>query len=176
MKSCKTDHVSPIVIRYCVTTASVFLHKALFSEFPVPPINDGFWHHVGVTWSTHVVRSLDQYSIYLDGILIYNGEALGLNMPLKAYGVFAIGQKLLSTNGTFNLTNSFSGKLSQVNVWNYDAISHDVVRTTLSQSCLNDVGNIINWSALRDRASKAVVKEQRSSCMPLRNSRCCFRS
>ena len=144
-----------------------------FSEFPVPPINDGFWHHVGVMWSTHAVWSEDRYSIYLDGVLIYSGESVG--SKLKANGVFAIGQKLLSSNGTFDLENSFSGKLSQLNVWDYDVMSQDNVSMSTT-SCFNDAGNIINWTALQDRASEAVVKEQRSSCMPLRNGKCCFKS
>ena len=121
---------------------------------------------MGVTWS------LDQYSIYLDGTLVYSGSGLGSGKPLRPNGVFAIGQGLLSTNGTFHSSNSFSGKLSQVNVWNYDFISTPGVNMTLiSQSCSNPVGNIINWSALQDLASGLVVKEQSRSCMPLRNSK-----
>ena len=130
---------------------------------------------MGLKW---LAWSLGQYPIYLDGTLIYSGVARGRNtplpLPLKANGVFAIGQKLLSTDGTFDLDYSFTGKLSQVNVWNGYV---DIARmASVSQSCLNHVGNIINWSSLRGRASKAVVKEQRSSCRPLRNSKCCFAS
>ncbi|CAB3983413.1 Hypothetical predicted protein, partial [Paramuricea clavata] len=133
-------------------------------EFPVPPLNDGYWHHVGITWS------LGDYSIYLDGTLVYSGSGLGSGKPLRPNGVFAIGQKLLSTNGTFYSGNSFSGKLSQVNVWDYDYISTPGVNMTLiSQNCSNPVGNVINWSALQDLASGKVVKEQPRSCKPLRN-------
>ena len=132
---------------------------------------------MGVTWSTHDVGSLDQYSIYLDGTLVYSGKDSGSNMSLKANGVFTIGQKLLSTNGTVDCDNSFSGKLSQINVWNYDVVSKDnVSMKLLSQNCCNNVGNVINWSTVLNKASEAVVIKQRSSCNPLRDSECCFKS
>ena len=126
---------------------------------------------MGVTWF------LGQYSIYLDGTLVYSGSGLGPGKPLRANGVFAIGQKLSSTSGTFYSGNSFSGKLSQVNMWDYDFISTPGVNMTLiSQSCSNPVGNIINWSALQDLARGKVVKEQPRSCKPLRNSKFYYRA
>jgi hypothetical protein len=126
---------------------------------------------VGIIWF------LGQYSIYLDGTLVYSGSDLGSGEPLKANGVFAIGQNLSSTNGTFHRGNSFSGKLSQVNMWDYDYISTSGVNMTLiSQSCSNIVGNIINWSALQDLARGKVVKEQPRSCKPLRNSKFYYRA
>ena len=126
---------------------------------------------MGVTWS------LGQYSIYLDGTLVYSGNGLGKAMPLKANGLFVIGQKLTSTSGTFDESKSFSGNLSQVNIWNYDFLSAaDVDIQLISQSCSNAVGNIINWSALRERASEMVVKEQARSCKPLRNSKSYYKS
>ena len=140
-------------------------------------MNDGFWHHVGVTWSTYDVGSLGQYSIYLDGTLVYSGKGSGSKMPLKANGVFAIGQRLLSTNGTLNAAKSFSGKLSQINVWSYDVTSkNNISMKLLSQNCSNNAGNIINWSTVLNKASEAVAIKQRSSCNPLRDSKCCFES
>ena len=124
-----------------------------------------------------IIWFLGQYSIYLDGTLVYSGSGLGPGTPLRANGVFAIGQNLSSTNGTFYSGNSFSGKLSQVNMWDYDYISTSGVNMTLiSQSCSNIVGNIINWSALQDLARGNVVKEQPRSCKPLRNSKFYYRA
>ena len=124
-----------------------------------------------------IIWFLGQYSIYLDGTLVYSGSGLGPGTPLRANGVFAIGQNLSSTNGTFYSGNSFSGKLSQVNMWDYDYISTPGVNMTLiSQSCSNPVGNIINWSALQHRARGNVVKEQPRSCKPLRNSKFYYRA
>ena len=126
---------------------------------------------MGITWS------LGHYSIYLDGTLVYSGSGLGPGTPLRANGVFAIGQKLSNTSGTFHSGNSFSGKLSQVNMWDYDFISTPGVNMTLiSQSCSNIVGNIINWSALQDLVRGNVVKEQPRSCKPLRNSKFYYRA
>ncbi|XP_028397244.1 neuronal pentraxin-2-like [Dendronephthya gigantea] len=134
--------------------------------FLVPPINDGYWHHVGVSWS------LGKYAIFLDGTLVYSGNDLGSSLPLKAGGVFVVGLKLKSTNGTPK--HSFSGKLSQLNVWSeFLSTAADVEKKFTNQSCLNiEFGDVINWSSLKDRYGDMVVKEQPSSCKPLRKSKC----
>lgn len=123
---------------------------------------------MGLTWF------LGNYSIYLDGTLIYSGHGLGSALPLKADGIFAIGQKLLNTNGSFDNKSSFSGKLSQLNIWNsYIFFSH-LDMNSMSQSCSNAFGSIINWSTLVDWMSGMIIKEHPSSCKPLRNSKKIF--
>ncbi|XP_028398842.1 sushi, von Willebrand factor type A, EGF and pentraxin domain-containing protein 1-like [Dendronephthya gigantea] len=83
--------------------------QQLKKYFFVPPINDGYWHHLGVSWSR-----LGNYTIFLDSTLVYSGDGLGSNVPLKSGGAFVVGQKLGSSDG--NSESSFSGKLSAVNV------------------------------------------------------------
>lgn len=123
-------------------------------HFLVPPINDGYWHHVGVTWSLGI------YDVSLDDTLVYSGDNLGSGQPLKANGIFVI-------------ESSFSGKLSQLNVWS-DVLSAATYLDikSITQSCLNDeVGDVISWSSLQDSHGGIVVKEQISSCKPLRKSK-----
>ena len=138
----------------------------IFRHFHVPPINDGFWHHVGVSWS------LGKYAIFLDDTLVYSGDGLGLNVPLKPGGAFVVGQKLENTDETSR--SLFSGKLSQLNVWSVFMLADAAEMKFLNQSCSNNAsGNVINWSSLENSCNSAsmVVKEQPSSCKPLRKSK-----
>ncbi|XP_028408476.1 uncharacterized protein LOC114531033 [Dendronephthya gigantea] len=139
--------------------------RSLEMHFPVPPINDGHWHHVGASWS------LGEYAIFLDGTLVYTGDGFGWGEPLKAGGVFVIGQKLKRADETSE--GSFSGKLSQLNVWSeFLTVSpDDVEMKTPNQSCSsNPSGNVFSWNSLEDTQSDKVVKEQPSSCKPLRKN------
>ncbi|XP_028408358.1 uncharacterized protein LOC114530936 [Dendronephthya gigantea] len=133
-------------------------------HFYVPPINDGYWHHVGAWWS------LGEYAIFLDSTLVYSGDHLGSMVPLKAGGIFVIGQKLQSTTGTFN--SSFSGKLSQLSVWrDFHSSVADLARKFTNRNCSNNAfGDIINWSSLKHSYSGMIVKEQPSLCKPLRKN------
>ncbi|XP_028408473.1 uncharacterized protein LOC114531032 isoform X2 [Dendronephthya gigantea] len=144
----------------------IILHvQSLQMHFHLPPINDGHWHHVGASWS------LGKYAIFLDGTLVYTGDGLGLGVPLKAGGVFVIGQKLESAGETPN--GSFSGKLSQLNVWSeFLTVSPDDVEinSTNRRCSSNQVGNIFIWNSFKDTKSDKVVKEQPSSCKPLQKN------
>ena len=135
-----------------------------YRHFHVPPISDGYWHHVGVSWL------LGNYTIFLDGTLVYSGDDLGSNAPLKPGGAFVVGLKLENTDETSR--SSFSGKLSQLNIWS-EFIPADVAEMKFTnQSCLNRAsGNVFTWSSLKDNCNCMVVKEQPSSCKPLRKSK-----
>ena len=134
----------------------------ILREFPIPPINDGYWHHVSVTWS------LGTYVLYLDGALISSGDNFGASEALKAGGVFYIGQKYLS-DGTFDDKRSFHGRLSQLNIWS-EVLSADTIKST-SETCYNNVGTILDWSSVVDRINGDIFTEPLMYCVPLRNSK-----
>ena len=115
--------------------------------------------------------SLGEYAIFLDSTLVYRGSHLGAKVPLKACGVFVIGQKLQSTNGTFN--SPFSGKLSQLNVLrDFGKSAADLDWEFTNKICSNNAtGNVINWGSLHHSYSGMVVKEQPSLCKSLRKSK-----
>ncbi|XP_028398844.1 sushi, von Willebrand factor type A, EGF and pentraxin domain-containing protein 1-like [Dendronephthya gigantea] len=138
--------------------------QQLEKYFFVLPISDGYWHHLGVSWSR-----LGNYTIFLDSTLVYSGDDLGSNVSLKSGGAFVVGQKLGSSDGN---SERFSGKLSQLNVWSR-FMSPDAAEMKLkNQSCLNKeaLGNVFTWSSLKDNCNSMVVMEQPSSCKPLRKN------
>ena len=80
---------------------------------------------------------------------VYNGVGIGSGQPLRHGGAFVI-------------DSSFSGKLSQLNVWIlFIFATADVAAKLKSQSCLiNEFGNVIKWSYLEDTYGSMVVKER----------------
>ncbi|XP_028398692.1 sushi, von Willebrand factor type A, EGF and pentraxin domain-containing protein 1-like [Dendronephthya gigantea] len=134
--------------------------------FFVPPINDGYWHHVGASWS-----QFGNYTIFLDGTLVYSGDDLGSNVTLKSGGAFVVGQEQ-GSSADGNSESSFSGKLSQLNVWSRFMSADAAERKLKNQSCLNKeaLGNVFTWSSLKDNCNSMVVMEQPSSCKPLRKN------
>ncbi|XP_028409788.1 uncharacterized protein LOC114532472 [Dendronephthya gigantea] len=125
-----------------------------------PPIFDGYWHHVGITWS------LGEYVLYIDGTLIESGEGLGPTTPVTAGGKFHIGQRYKSER-SFDETKSFAGKLTQLNMWD-KIFTEDEIKST-SGSCINDVGTILDWSTVVSKAHGAVFKESLGLCRTLRD-------
>jgi hypothetical protein len=112
--------------------------------------------------------SLGNYSAYLDGALIHTGNGLGSPIPITGGGTFHIGQKLRN-DGTYYGSKSFQGKLSQFNVWN-EILTSDEIKS-MSKSCYNNVGNVLDWSTVVDAAHGAVNKEKPGDCEALRNSK-----
>jgi hypothetical protein len=87
---------------------------------------------------------------------------------LKPGGEFIIGQ-LRDSNGNFNQSTSFGGKLTQLNVWN-EILTADEIES-ISKSCYNNVGTILDWSkVINHEAHGAVYNESSNSCKALRQS------
>lgn len=72
-------------------------------------LNDGFWHHVAVTW-----RSSDgRVVIYKDGVQAYQG-AIGGGSPIAAGGSLALCQEQDSVGGGFDVAQAMLGSLDEV--------------------------------------------------------------
>ena len=113
--------------------------------------------------------SLQDYSVYFDGILTHTGSGLGLPNPIKGGGTFHVGQRF-NDDGTYDAEKSFQGKLSQLNVWN-EILTADEIKS-MSKSCYNNVGTIMDWSSLADAAHGAVYKTNNlGDCKTLRKSK-----
>lgn len=128
----------------------------------IPPIFDGYWHHVGITWS------LGQYALYIDGALIESGNGLGPTTSLTAGGKFHIGQRYMA-NGNYDQKRAFAGKLTQLNVWD-KILTEDEIKSTTG-SCINNVGTILDWSTVVSKAHGAVSKEVLGLCRTLRDGK-----
>lgn len=106
-------------------------------------INDGLWHFVCVTWSSHN----GFYEIYLDGKLYINGMSLSAGSVIAGGGSLTIGQEQDEVGTGFSETESFIGTMSYLDIWNYTLRPRDIQEFYMS--CEPYFGNLIPWTAFK---------------------------
>lgn len=134
-----------------------------YRTFKIPPVNDGFWHHIGILWSN------GNYNISLDGTFIYNGSNLGTATPLKGGGQFAIGQTMDTPGANFDSSTSFVGKLCQLNVWN-KLLEQQEVMAMSQNDCSSNLGTVVDWRDVT-RTLNGQLMVTPSQCQSLRNGK-----
>ncbi|XP_072543610.1 sushi, von Willebrand factor type A, EGF and pentraxin domain-containing protein 1 isoform X2 [Salminus brasiliensis] len=106
-----------------------------------PAVNDGRWHHIGVSW-----RSEDgDWRVYIDGSPSDGGKGLSIGSKIPGGGALVLGQDQDQRGEGFNPVESFVGSLSQLNIWDY-VLSPQQIRS-LASSCPSDLqrGNVFAW-------------------------------
>uniref|UniRef100_A0A8B9JCB5 Sushi, von Willebrand factor type A, EGF and pentraxin domain-containing protein 1 n=1 Tax=Astyanax mexicanus TaxID=7994 RepID=A0A8B9JCB5_ASTMX len=106
-----------------------------------PAVNDGQWHHIGVSW-----RSEDgDWRVYIDGSPSDGGKGLSIGSKIPGGGALVLGQDQDQRGEGFNPVESFVGSLSQLNIWDY-VLSPQQIRS-LASSCPSDLqrGNVFAW-------------------------------
>ncbi|XP_063042299.1 sushi, von Willebrand factor type A, EGF and pentraxin domain-containing protein 1 isoform X3 [Engraulis encrasicolus] len=106
-----------------------------------PAVNDGLWHHIGVSW-----RSDDgDWRVYIDGSPSDGGKGLSVGTFIPGGGVLVLGQDQDQRGEGFNPVESFVGSLSQLHIWNY-VLSSQQIRA-LANGCPGDLrrGNVFAW-------------------------------
>uniref|UniRef100_A0AAY4CTR2 Sushi, von Willebrand factor type A, EGF and pentraxin domain-containing protein 1 n=1 Tax=Denticeps clupeoides TaxID=299321 RepID=A0AAY4CTR2_9TELE len=106
-----------------------------------PAVNDGRWHHIGVSW-----RSEDgDWRVYIDGNPTDGGKNLSIGTTIPGGGALVLGQDQDQRGEGFNPVESFVGSLSQLNIWDH-VLSSQQIRA-LASSCPDDLarGNVFAW-------------------------------
>uniref|UniRef100_A0A671PAW8 Sushi, von Willebrand factor type A, EGF and pentraxin domain-containing protein 1 n=1 Tax=Sinocyclocheilus anshuiensis TaxID=1608454 RepID=A0A671PAW8_9TELE len=106
-----------------------------------PAVNDGLWHHIGVSW-----RSKDgDWRVYIDGSPSDGGKGLSVGTTIPGGGALVLGQDQDQRGDGFNPVESFVGTLSQLNIWNYVLTPQQI--KSLASSCPRDLqkGNVFAW-------------------------------
>ncbi|XP_030635356.1 LOW QUALITY PROTEIN: sushi, von Willebrand factor type A, EGF and pentraxin domain-containing protein 1 [Chanos chanos] len=106
-----------------------------------PAVNDGRWHHIGVSW-----RSTDgDWRVYIDGSPSDGGKGLSVGTTIPGGGALVLGQDQDQRGEGFNPVESFVGSLSQLNIWNY-VLTPQQIRS-LATSCPEELlrGNVFAW-------------------------------
>ncbi|XP_019616496.1 PREDICTED: sushi, von Willebrand factor type A, EGF and pentraxin domain-containing protein 1-like [Branchiostoma belcheri] len=102
------------------------------------------WHHVGITYS----NIAGMYIVTVNGAVVVNGSLSDQGQHQRQEGISQRGSFWLGchiTEGTLNITDSFSGFISNMNIWNHTKNAMDV--QDMSRTCVNtDVGNVVSWS------------------------------
>ncbi|KAL3980663.1 tyrosine-protein phosphatase non-receptor type 3 [Sarotherodon galilaeus] len=103
-------------------------------------LSDGKWHHVCVTWTTRD----GQWEAYQDGVKRGSGANLSAWHPIKAGGVFILGQEQDTLGGRFDATQSFVGEMSDLHMWSHVLSASDIYSLASCGSHLR--GDVIAWS------------------------------
>ncbi|XP_064199793.1 sushi, von Willebrand factor type A, EGF and pentraxin domain-containing protein 1 isoform X1 [Anguilla rostrata] len=107
-----------------------------------PAVNNGRWHHIGVTW-----RSRDgDWKVYIDGGLSDGGKGLSVGTTIPGGGALVLGQDQDQRGEGFNPVESFVGSISQLNIWDRVLTAQQI--KSLATSCPKDIsrGNVLAWS------------------------------
>ncbi|XP_031589879.1 neuronal pentraxin-1 isoform X2 [Oreochromis aureus] len=103
-------------------------------------LSDGKWHHVCVTWTTRD----GQWEAYQDGVKRGSGANLSAWHPIKAGGVFILGQEQDTLGGRFDATQSFVGEMSDLHMWSHVLSASDIYSLASCGSHLR--GDVIAWA------------------------------
>uniref|UniRef100_H3DLF7 Si:dkey-14o18.2 n=2 Tax=Tetraodon nigroviridis TaxID=99883 RepID=H3DLF7_TETNG len=103
-------------------------------------MTDGKWHHVCVTWSTRD----GAWEVYQDGVRKGSGQNLAPWHAIKAGGVFILGQEQDTMGGRFDVTQSFTGQLSDLQFWSRVLTTNEIHKQATCASHLT--GDVVSWA------------------------------
>ncbi|KAM3596599.1 uncharacterized protein V6R79_017578 [Siganus canaliculatus] len=103
-------------------------------------MTDGKWHHVCVTWSTRD----GVWEAYQDGVKKGSGQNLSSWHPVKPGGVFILGQEQDTMGGRFDVTQSFTGELADLQFWSRVLTASEISSQATCGSHLS--GDVMSWS------------------------------
>lgn len=106
------------------------------------PVNDGYWHHLGFTWSNRG----GEWNVYIDGTHRCLKKLIKVGAIIPKGGTLVIGQKLTTLG--FKPNKSFAGEISRLNLWDR-ALSGDEVEA-MAKFPGNERGNLISWFKVVD--------------------------
>ncbi|XP_061675947.1 neuronal pentraxin-1 isoform X2 [Syngnathoides biaculeatus] len=121
-------------------------------------LSDGKWHHVCVTWSTRD----GHWESYQDGDLRGSGTDLAPWHPIRAGGVFILGQEQDTLGGRFDATQSFVGELADVQMWS--SVLSEAEIQGLASCGSHLAGDVISWSDSDVELHGGVVRHAFEPC------------
>ena len=107
------------------------------------PVNDGFWHHVGFSWS----GILGKCTLLIDGVLLATYEDIFQGKKMPPGGNATIGITTLDT-----ATHYLVGRISRVNLWSVAKTGHEIEQ--LAKSPGSDAGDVLRWRVVQDYVSE----------------------
>ncbi|XP_034401400.1 neuronal pentraxin-1-like [Cyclopterus lumpus] len=104
-------------------------------------VSDGKWHHVCVTWTTRD----GVWEAYQDGVKKGSGQNLSAWRPIEPGGTFVLGQEQDTMGGRFDVTQSFTGELSDFQFWSRVLTTNEIYsQATCGGGRL--IGDVMSWS------------------------------
>lgn len=115
---------------------------------------DGYWHQFTVQWES----SEGSWAIYKDAILQGEGKQPFFSNKTIPHGILHIGSRPYWSDVTF----TFIGRITSLNVWNYYLSEAEVV--SIDRNCGQGLGNLFQWINLKEKVDGQVKVLEPSSC------------
>ncbi|CAN8010379.1 unnamed protein product, partial [Ixodes pacificus] len=120
--------------------------------------NDGYWHHVCFTWSS----AGGSWGVLKDGRLAEQGTGLADGFEIPADGTLVLGQEQDVRGGDFSVSESFSGELTQVNIWSKVLNASEI--TSLLNRCSFYHGDVVAWTDFLENLRGNVLRSASAFC------------
>ncbi|XP_073456464.1 adhesion G protein-coupled receptor D2 [Aquarana catesbeiana] len=117
---------------------AIIVHGQHSGYSPMFP-NDGKWHHLCITWQ----KLNGTMALYADGKWKAYSKLSALEDIIKD-GIFIIGQDQDSYGGTFKEKESFSGNITEFNVWAKVLSAEQIEKVSLGRNVENNI--IFGWT------------------------------
>ena len=123
-------------------------------------LNDDQWHHICTTWE----NAAGSWNLYIDGTLWVNGDNLKTGHMIDNNGIVILGQDQDEYGGGFGVSQSFSGQMYGMNMWNRVLTAEDI--SHMSANCSYGVGNYLRWRDFVTGLQGNVYKTSPATCLP----------
>lgn len=120
--------------------------------------NDGKWHQICFTWKS----SAGSWALYKDGLIKASGKGFKSGEKIQGGGILVIGQEQDAYGGTFDVNQSFVGKMATVNIWSKAMSPREI--SLMTRSCALGKGDIMQWSDVRGHYNGNATEVSSSSC------------
>ena len=111
----------------------------LASNYDLGNYYDGKKHHVCVKWE----NKAGSWNLTVDGTDINHGSGFKVGHVIPGGGIVIVGQDQDSYGGRFELRQSFTGKISGINLWSR-VLSHDEI-LRMSKIYCTENGDVLKW-------------------------------
>lgn len=151
-KSSEPNHGTSTPISYATNDTAVAVQlnskgsvriavKDQSRSFDYVSLMDDKWHHLCFSWE----HNDGNLTLYVDGLLIEQQQGFQAGLSFHSTGILFLGQHRNTTNERFILDESYTGDITDVNIWS-TALSQSVVMEQ-SRECFGHVGDLVAWTA-----------------------------
>ena len=112
-------------------------------NFGMPPLSDGLWHHVCITWE----NGAGQLRSFLDGVRYYKENSVKKGLLIPGGGKLHFGQRQKAYGGDHNPNKCSVGQLSGFHMWSRVLVLEELVGLSLALG--TEFGDVVSWKNLR---------------------------
>lgn len=109
------------------------------SKYDLGKYYDGQKHHVCVKWE----NKAGLWNLTVDGKFTNHGSGFQVGHVIRRGGIVIVGQDQDSYGDAFQWHQSFTGKISGINLWSRVVSHNEILR--MSKICYTENGDVLKW-------------------------------